>query len=133
MVKFRKCLFASGTSVIMGKDAESNDELVRVAKDNETLIHTVAPGSPFVNVGVDPSNENLKLSSGACVMYSQDWRDNNTDTHVNIFKKKDMSKSSKMKPGTWKVKKQEKKRVKKSDVLKSKKELVSVELVDQVL
>jgi len=86
-------------------------------------LHTSAPGSPFVNVGEDPSKSDLKETAVFCAKYSQDWRDGKRDVIVNKFLKSDMNKSKKMKAGTWEVKKQEKMKVKKSDILKFEKVL----------
>jgi len=123
MVKIKRHTLASGTEIDIGRSAETNDELVRTAKRNETLIHTVAPGSPFVNVGENPSKLDLNLSGAACVVYSQDWRDNHKDTNINVFRKGDMNKSKKMNAGSWEVKKQERRKIKKVDILKAEKEL----------
>jgi len=118
MAKIKDYVLPSGTTIRIGRDAEGNDELVREAKPNETLVHTVAPGSPFVNVGENPSKNDLDEAAVFCAKCSQDWRDNHRAIDVNIFKKKDMNKSPKMKVGTWSVKKQDKIKVKKAEILK---------------
>ena len=123
MVKIKEHTLASGTEIFIGRDAESNDVLVREAKPNDILIHTVAPGSPFVNVKVNPMSGDIIASGAICVACSQDWRDNKRATEVNIFKKKDMNKEAKMKAGTWSVKNQKKKKIKKVDILKAEKEI----------
>jgi len=123
MVNFREYVASSGLRVLGGKSAESNDELVNSAGGNDVMLHTSAPGSPFVNVGEKPSKKDLKEAAVFCAKYSQDWRDGKRDVVVNKFFRRDMKKSSLMKSGTWKVLKQEKVVVKAVDVLGFEKEI----------
>jgi predicted ribosome quality control (RQC) complex YloA/Tae2 family protein len=118
MVNFRKYFLASGREVFGGKSAEGNDELVWAARSKDTLLHTSEPGSPFVNAGEDPSKAEVEEAAIFCAKYSQDWRDNKRDIVVNKFQKSDMNKTAQMKAGSWEVKKQEKLKVKKVDILK---------------
>ena len=117
MVKFREYVTVSGLRVFGGRDAESNDKLVWNAKSKDTLLHTSAPGSPFVNVGAGASKKDLKEAAVFCARYSQDWRDSKKDVVVNKFFRRDMKKGIFMKAGSWKVFRQEKMIVKKVDVL----------------
>jgi len=118
MVNFREFVTSSDLKVFGGRDAENNDKLVWDAKPNDVLLHTSAPGSPFVNVGEEPLKKDIKEAAVFCAKFSQDWRDSKRDVIVNVFLRKDMEKDKKMKIGTWNVKKQEKMKVKKSDILK---------------
>ena len=118
MVNFREYVTSSGLRVLGGKSAESNDELVERAMPKEVLLHTDAPGSPFVNVGENPSKKDINEAAVFCAKYSQDWRGSKRDVVVNKFMRSDMNKSVLMKAGTWGVKKQEKVKVKAVDVLK---------------
>ena len=125
MVNFREYVTSSGLRVLGGKSAESNDELVDRAGRNDVMLHTSAPGSPFVNVGENPSKVNLKEAGVFCAKYSQDWRGGKGDVVVNKFFRRDMKKSSLMKSGTWEVLKQDKIVVKAVDILKFEKILRS--------
>ena len=125
MVNFREYVTDSGLRLLGGKSSESNDELVNSAGSKDMVLHTVASGSPFVNVGENPSKNDLKEAAVFCAKYSQDWRDGKKDVVVNMFKRSDMNKESKMKSGTWSVKKQEKIKVKAVDILKYEKKLRS--------
>jgi len=116
MVNFRKYVLKSGREIFGGKFAENNDELVRVANRNDVLLHTESPGSPFVNVGKKPTKEEVKEAAIFCAKYSQDWRNNRKDVVVNKFLRGDMKKGIFMKAGSWKVKKQEKIKVKKEEI-----------------
>lgn len=125
MVNFREYVTSSGLRVLGGKSAESNDELVERAGSKDVMLHTDAPGSPFVNVGENPSKNDLKEAAVFCAKYSQNWRNSKKDVIVNKFMRSDMNKEVMMKAGTWGVKKQEKVRVKAVDVLKFEKILRS--------
>lgn len=121
-VNFRKIELESGTKILLGKDDENNDELMRKFKGKKnTIIHTSAPGSPFcvIDGNLDPTQSDIKASGAICAGYSQDWRDNKGDVIVDIFTGKNTFKDKRMKPGTWKVKKARKKKIKKKDILKN--------------
>ena len=50
MVNFRKFITSSGKLVLGGKSAENNEQLIKQAEAGEVVLHTKAPGSPFVNI-----------------------------------------------------------------------------------
>jgi len=117
MVNFREFETSSGLKVFGGRDAENNDKLVWDAKPNDVMLHSSAPGSPFVNVGEVASKSDVREAAVFCAKYSQDWRDSKRDVVVNVFLRKDMKKDEKMKGGTWGVGRQERMRVRKGDIL----------------
>ncbi len=119
-MKFREFLLESGTKIILGKDAKSNEELVNRFKGKEnTILHTSAPGSPFgVIEKKDPTSEEIHDSAIITARYSQDWRDNKSDVKVNVFTGKDVYKKKGMPTGTFGVKKSRTIIVKKKDILK---------------
>lgn len=117
-IKYRKFSCSSGKEVIAGKDSANNDVLVEAAEPMDVLLHTSAPGSPFCNLGEDPTKEEIKEAAAFTASKSQVWRDSKKDVMMHIFKKKDMYKDKKMKSGTWAVKKFEEFRVKKSEIEK---------------
>lgn len=118
MGKFREIVLGSGREILLGRDAESNDELVGAAELEDVLLHTSEPGSPFVNVGVGASKGELKEAAVFCARYSQTWRDGKGDVVVNKFLRSDMKKGILMKAGTWKVKRSERVLVKAVDILR---------------
>ncbi len=125
---FRKFALDSGKEIIMGRDSEQNDLLVEVAKSNDVLLHTEEPGSPFVNLGETATIEEINEGIIFCALKSQDWRDNQRDIKVNVFKKRDCFKSGKMESGTWGVKKyNDTLKVNKLDILRLQHELNSEE------
>jgi len=117
MVNFRKFVTSSGLEVFGGRDAENNDKLVFEASPNDLLLHTDAPGSPFVNVGSEASKSDIGEAAVFCAKYSQVWRDSKRDVIVNSFFRKDMNKDKRMKVGTWETRKSEKIKVSKSEIL----------------
>ncbi len=108
---------SSGLRVFGGRDSENNDKLVLRAKPNDVLIHTVLPGSPFVNVGSDASKVDIKEAGIFCAKFSQAWRDSKGDVSVNVFRRCDMVKDKRAKEGSWSVRKSDEVRVRKGDVL----------------
>ena len=122
-MEFRETILPSGTKILLGKDAESNDNLMKKFRGQKNIIlHTSSPGSPFCVIveNLNPSKEEIKISGTYCARYSQDWRDNKKDIKVNVFTGKDIRKSFWAKKGTWKVKMGKSKtiKIKKLDVLK---------------
>ena len=122
-MKFREVVLESGTRLLLGKNAENNDELMKkFVGERNIIMHTVKPGSPFCVIDdLNPSKGDINLSGSVCVGYSQAWRDNKKDTKINIFTGKDVNKKRGMKVGTWKVKKSKTKTIKKGDIIKIKK------------
>ena len=106
-MNFREFETSAGATLILGKDSESNDELVAEYEGKENIIlHTVKPGSPFCVIGdLKPKVKDIKEAAIVCASKSRDWRDNKTDVKVSIFDGKNVSKNKKMKEGTWVVKK----------------------------
>ena len=106
-MKFREFTTNSEKKVICGKDAESNDELVKkfIGKENK-IFHTEKPGSPFCIIEEEnPSKKDLKETAIFCASKSQDWRDNKNDVAVHVFIGKDVYKRKGMKAGMFGVRK----------------------------
>ena len=122
--KFREIKLESGTKILLGKDEKSNDELMMQYKGEEnTIIHTSSPGSPFCVIkDSNPSKQDITTSGAVCASYSQDWRDNRKDVVVHVFTGKDISKRIWMKKGSWKVKNPKVIKIKKKDIEKIEKE-----------
>jgi predicted ribosome quality control (RQC) complex YloA/Tae2 family protein len=105
-MKPREFKLKSGTDIILGKNSENNDEIVKeyCGKKN-ILLHTAKPGSPFCIIKrLNPSKEEIKESAIICASKSQDWRDNKKDVIVHSFSGKDVNKREDMKSGTWALK-----------------------------
>ncbi len=117
-MNFRKFITSSGKDVYAGKSAENNEELVAQVEPTEIVLHTVAPGSPFVNIKGEAEKKDIKEAAVFCAKYSQDWRDNKKDVLVHVFRGADIYKDKMMKTGTFSVKKFESIKVKKEDILR---------------
>ncbi len=120
-MKFREKTLDSGTRLILGKDAKSNEELVNKFKGKENIIlHTSEPGSPFcvIEKHLNPTAEDIRNGAIVVARYSQDWRDNKSDIRVNVFTGKDVYKLRGMLKGTFGIKKLKTIIVKKEDILK---------------
>jgi predicted ribosome quality control (RQC) complex YloA/Tae2 family protein len=105
-MKFRQFKLKSGTKILLGKNAETNDELMKLYKGKQnTILHTSKPGSPFCVIeNLNPTKDEIQEASIICAAKSQDWRDNKTDIKLHKFAGKDIKKTIFMKTGTWKIK-----------------------------
>lgn len=114
--KFRKFETSTGKTVLGGKNAENNEELVSQVRKDEVVLHTKSPGSPFVNIKGKAEKADIKEAAIFCARYSQDWRDNHRDVEVHVFSGKDIHKEKGMKLGTFGVRKFKSIVVKKKDI-----------------
>ena len=77
--KFRWFRSSEGLLVIGGRDAASNETLLKRYVDaNDVVVHAEAHGAPFFVVktfGVQPKPETLKEAAQACISYSRLWKD----------------------------------------------------------
>ena len=120
-MNFREFETSSGAKIILGKNAEQNDELMKKFKGKKnTILHTVAPGSPFcvIKEPLISSAEDIATSGAFCAKYSQDWRDHKKNVKISIFTGKDVYKDKDMETGTWGVKKAKTKTIKKEIIEK---------------
>lgn len=123
-MNFREFKTSSGKKVLGGKTAESNEELVFQVKQNEYVLHTKQPGSPFVNIKKGKEKEiitkkDIEESAVFCAAFSQAWKKAKIkpkEIEVHVFKGKDISKERGMKIGTFGVKNFKKILVKKKDI-----------------
>lgn len=127
-MNFRQYTTSSGKQLLAGKSAENNEQLVEQAQEDEYLLHTSEPGSPFVNIK-SPKNKvtkkDLQESATFCALYSQDFRDNpnKKEYEIDIFKKSNTHKNKSMKTGTFGVNKKQTLKIKKQEILNLKQQL----------
>ena len=120
---------STGITVLLGKSAETNEELIKQSVKNELLLHTAKPGSPFANIKLKESEltkQDIYEAAIMCAKHSQDWRDNKRDISVSVFSVSDVYKSKDMSLGTFGVKKETKIIVKKQDILDFEKKQVGL-------
>ena len=118
---FRRTLTSSGKGMLAGKNAEQNEQVIKQVKEDELVLHTKKPGSPFVNIKGEASKEDIKEAAIFCVKYSQAWKKAKTKpnkTEVHVFLGKNIFKEKSMKTGTFGVKKLKKIIVKKEEIEK---------------
>jgi len=122
-MNFRKLLLKSGKEALAGRNAESNEKLIKQVSSDEIVLHTSAPGSPFVNIKSSSKNitkQDIKEAAGFCAKFSQAWKKAKTkqDVDVDYFLGKDIFKLEGMKTGTFGVRKNKTIIVKKSEIEK---------------
>jgi len=117
-MKFREAKLSTGVKIMLGKNSENNDELMKQFKGKpNTILHTVASGSPFCVIDkLNPTKAEIAEAGAFCARYSQDWRNNKKDISVNVFTGQDARKRFWMKQGTWNVKNAKIIKVKKSEI-----------------
>lgn len=103
--KFRKFETSSGKLVIAGKNAEQNEDIIKLAEPEELVLHTKLPGSPFCIIKGKPTASDIKETAVFCARFSKAWKQNKTDIEVHVFRGKDIFKESEMKTGTFGVRK----------------------------
>jgi predicted ribosome quality control (RQC) complex YloA/Tae2 family protein len=121
-MNFREFTTKTGKKIFLGKSAEQNEILMKqyMLKEN-IILHTEKPGSPFaVILDLNPLKEDIKEAATFCALKSKDWRDNEKDVIINVFSGKDVYKDKNMPTGTFGVKKSQKLRIKKEEILKLK-------------
>lgn len=119
-MKFREFETSSGKRVLAGKDAKTNEELIRQVEKDEEVFHTAKPGSPFVNIKGKANKKDIKEAAVFCAKKSHDWRDNKSDVEIHWFKGKDIHKEKGMKLGSFGVKKFKVIKIKKEEIEKIK-------------
>jgi len=119
-MKFREFYTSSKKLVLCGKNAEQNEELIKNHTSlEETVLHTKAPGSPFCVIkSSKPTIKDIKETAVICAAYSKDWKKNQKDVAVHIFKASDISKQKGMKVGTFGVRNAKEVVVKKQAITK---------------
>jgi len=116
--KFRKFITSTGKLVIAGKNAGQNEEIVPLAEPNESVLHTMLPGSPFCIIKGKAAAKDIKETAVFCAKFSKAWKLAHKDVEVHVFKRKDIFKEKFMKPGTFGVKNHKKIIAKKSAIEK---------------
>ncbi len=112
-MRFREIITNMNTLIIAGRNAQNNEELIAQVGKNEEIFHTIAAGSPFVNIKGRARRGDIKQAAIFCAAYSRDWKKNKKDVVVHRFKGKDIYKEKRMKTGTFGIKKFKRIKVKK--------------------
>jgi len=118
MPRFREFITKNGTTVLAGKNAKNNEELISQVETNEEVFHTEMPGSPFVNIKGKPKKGDIMEAAIFCARFSKDWKKNKGDVIIHRFNGKDICKEKGMKLGTFGVKKVKRIKIKKEEIEK---------------
>jgi len=118
-MNYRKVKLPSGTKILLGRDANNNDKLMKEYKGKpNTILHTVFPGSPFCVIEkINPLSGDIAASGTVVASYSQDWRNHKKDIEVNVFTGKEVRRRVRLKPGSWKIGNTKTIKIKKRDIL----------------
>ena len=99
--------FTSNNILVIGGKSEEQNELAikNFLKPNYIVMHTSAPGSPFMIIQSDkPSKKDLNETGIFCGCFSKEWKKGNKKINVDIFKGNQIYKLKSMKTGTFGVK-----------------------------
>lgn len=100
--KYRWFFTSSGKLVIGGKSAEQNEEIMSEVRDNDVIMHTSSPGSPFCIIQ-EPSKEDIEEVAIFTACFSHEWKKGKNRSEVHIFKGEQVNKNKGMKTGTFGV------------------------------
>jgi hypothetical protein len=104
--KYRWFFTSSGLLVIGGKSADQNEEIVKLAKQDNAMLHTSDPGSPFCIIidDVEETDKDIKEAAIFCASLSKDWKKKKKQIEVDVFRKEQVYKTKGMAKGTFGVK-----------------------------
>lgn len=100
--RYRWFFTSSGKLVVGGKSAEQNEEIMSQVENNDMIMHTSSPGSPFTVIE-SPTEEDIDEAAIFTACFSQEWKRGKTKTEVHIFKGEQVTKNKNMKTGTFGV------------------------------
>jgi len=104
--QYRWFFTSSGLLVIGGKSAEQNEEIVKMAKQNDVMLHTSDPGSPFCIImeNIEETDKDVKEAAIFCASLSKNWKSKKKQIAVDVFRKEQVYKNKKMAKGTFGIK-----------------------------
>lgn len=103
---FRWFFTSNNVLVVGGKSDEQNETaLENFLKPNYIVMHTTAPGSPFMIIQSDnPNKTDLEETAIFCACFSQQWKLGKRLIEIDVFKGEQIYKIKAMKTGTFGVK-----------------------------
>lgn len=102
---YRWFFTSNGVLVVGGKSDSQNEIAIKnFLKPEYTVMHTSAPGSPFMIIQSDkPNKKDLDETAIFCVCFSQQWKEGKRNIDVDIFKGEQIYKNKSMKTGSFGV------------------------------
>lgn len=110
-MNYRTFSTSSNLVVIAGKNASQNDDIVKTARKNDLILHTLARGSPFCIIKAKKKIDSQSIKEAAifCASFSKAWKQKKKVVEVHAFNKANTYKTKRMPKGTYGVKRIEKK------------------------
>ena len=99
--------FTSNNVLVVGGKSDEQNELVlkHFLKPQYAIMHTSAPGSPFMVIQSDkPTKEDLRETAIFTGCFSKQWKTGKKEIEIDIFKGEQIYKLKSMKLGTFGVK-----------------------------
>ena len=102
---YRWFLTSNNVLVIGGKSDEQNELVIKnFLKPEYTVMHTSAPGSPFMIVQSDkPTKQDLDETATFTGCFSKQWKEGKKKIDIDVFKGEQIYKVKQMKVGTFGV------------------------------
>jgi hypothetical protein len=100
--KYRWFFTSSGKLVIGGKNAEQNESIMSGVENDDVIMHTSSPGSPFCIIK-NPSENDIEEAAVFTACFSHEWKRGKDKAEVHIFKGEQVTKNKGMKTGTFGV------------------------------
>lgn len=100
--RYRWFFTTSGKLVKGGKSAEQNEDIMSRVENDDVIMHTSSPGSPFTIIK-SPSEEDIEEVAIFTACFSQEWKRGKDKAEVHIFKGEQVTKNKSMKTGTFGV------------------------------
>lgn len=106
--KFKWFITSSGFLVVGGRDAHSNDVILKLHSDKEEpVFHTEMPGSPFCVIKLDGKKsvdkESMDETAQFCGSNSRAWKMQINPVEVMQVKREQLKKTGGLKAGSWRV------------------------------
>jgi hypothetical protein len=99
---YRWFITSSGKLVIGGKSAIQNEEIMSKIRNDDVVMHTSSPGSPFCIIK-KPTKQDLEEVAIFTASFSQQWKSGKKMADVDVFLGSQVSKTKDMKVGTFGV------------------------------
>ena len=100
--KYRWFFTSSNKIVIGGKSAEQNEDIMRNIENEDVVMNTSSPGSPFCIIS-SPSEKDIEEVAIFTACFSHEWKKGKKTSEVHIFKGEQVTKNNGMKVGTFGV------------------------------
>lgn len=100
--KYRWFFTSSGKLVMGGKSAEQNEDIMERVQEDDIIMHTSSPGSPFCVIK-NPSQKDIEECAIFTACFSHEWKRSKQKAEVHIFRASQIMKNSSMKTGTFGV------------------------------